>query len=199
MFQAKGILLLFSALLPLLTEAVIRHKFWEDEGRSCFKTAAVKWPPQNKKYFANGKEMFYPLMSRLDLNRVGAALLDIPVNDVEEHRLYYDACIKANWNFETGKAQMKGFGGKEDNFPIPTHLPGNYTSPPDSGTMYLTLTDDSTFAFFATCTHDDRRTWYVVSKEPKLPADVIQKIKNHAEEIGFNWQYSAQIRYDHCK
>lgn len=143
-------------------------------------------------------------MSRLELYRIAGDLLNKQTRDLQENSLYYDSCIR--WNMYTnGSIISRGFNGlqREYNTKILTPNMEKFEFWPKegkgySGTVYTTMTDNSTFLFTPFCTKDGEMAWGLGSTLPSLPKKTLEKVLAHARSLGFKKQYFTGLRYDDC-
>ncbi|ODM95775.1 hypothetical protein Ocin01_10906 [Orchesella cincta] len=152
------------------------------------------------------KTLYYPLMSRLDLYRSSANMLNKSPNDINEATVYYDSCFR--WNLYTnGSITGRGFNGLSREYKtklvVPTMEKFEF-SPVEgknygySGLKYTTMTDNKTFLFTPFCTDDGEMTWGLGTISPTISQDLIKAAHEHAESLGFKREYFTEIRYDRC-
>jgi len=168
--------------------------------RKCFEIKSTM--PIDTKWITSLKEIYYPVMSRLDLYRTAADLTHRDFKDITEDELYYKSCIKFSFAPD-GSFLATGFNGANAKFSM---------RPKDAGleiiefgeetglhgTCYTTLTDNKTFVFFACCSNGDEMHWGAISTEKKLPKKTVRKIHEHAESLGFGKEQFTGLRYTSC-
>ncbi|CAL8111381.1 unnamed protein product [Orchesella dallaii] len=167
----------------------------------CFNIS--KTVPLDLNWVGTIKTLYYPLMSRLELYRVASDLVHQDPKDISEASVYYDSCfywnmytngtiISRGYNGQTREYKTKLINGMEEFEFGPVEGMGY------SGTVYTTLTDNSTFLFTPFCTDDGEMAWGLGSTLPILSEDTIKLVYEHAESLGFKREYFTELRYDKC-
>lgn len=129
---------------------------------------------------------------------------------LREDEYYYDFCLRRNTSVEGGLGVFTGFGGRTlgifDVRRRPDRPEIAYEAFPrnldtqDFARIYITLTDNKTFAFVEECwIGSNQRSWNVISNTPNLSERAVKMIENHAIELGFKKENFVFIRYDGCR
>lgn len=67
-----------------------------------------------------------------------------------------------------------------------------------SGTLYITHTDNKNFVVFQRCWEDEQRTWMVMTTSKK-PSDKVKKIiLDHVKLLGFPEDDVETLNYEKC-
>ncbi|CAL8129137.1 unnamed protein product [Orchesella dallaii] len=161
-----------------------------------------KTVPVDMEWMDSITRMYFPAMSKMELYRTAVDIAGEDPEDISEDSVHNDSCIY--WKMHhNGTLKGRGFSGRSREYKTTFDRPNKFDFRPAegegySGTVYVTLTDNSTFMFAPICTDEGEMAWGVFSTVPRLPERTMNQIHEHAKSLGFKKQYFVNVNYDKC-
>lgn len=151
---------------------------------------------------------YSPAGSRYLLYRYGSGHPNYA--DLREDQFYYEWCFLRNISTPTGAGSTTSWGRPWGDFGVRTvhGRPDIYldsfsrtsTNPEAYTRLYVTLTDNKTFALVVACWNAENiSSWHVISSTPRLSEKTLNLIESHAESYGFPRENFVRVRYDTCR
>ncbi|CAL8118300.1 unnamed protein product [Orchesella dallaii] len=150
------------------------------------------------------KVWYFPLLSKQDLVRQSSDILKKKLEEVSGTQDLTKACVQARWEGMT--PVITGFGGKKVSYDLNPLDWSNFNilgyekawKRGQSGTLYITQTDNKNYVFFVRCWQDGERTWNVMATEKNPSEKVRSKILEHAKQLGFANDDVETLDYEGC-
>lgn len=146
---------------------------------------------------------YFPMMSKQDLVRQSSDILKKKLEEVKSQDLT-KACVQAVWEGLT--PVISGFGGKKVSYEL---SPLDFTNfnilgyekawkKGQSGTLYITQTDNKNFVVFVRCWQDGEKTWNVMTTTKSPSEEVKSKILEHVKHLKFPKDDLETLDYEGC-
>ncbi|CAL8069147.1 unnamed protein product [Orchesella dallaii] len=164
------------------------------------KIVEFQWHPKEAKEGG----YFTPLAMQNDTNLVKEMLQGSSLNPDQDLK---KICIRVRYSDEGKDASIVGYHNMTSQFKCSTVGNGkewSFDCQHQSGKeefshrMYVTLTDNKTFAFVIRCWKSGLRGWTVFSTRKELHEDSHFHILEHAKSQGFETAYALPLSYKSC-